>query len=109
MRLPEVVHARVQALILIGPPIFATSLAGMLVGLARKLKVEPDAPALDFVVLLSIGGACAIALGVFLVGAARVRRGAHTHFPRLWRAIPWTAAGGFLFGLITAGVHALVK
>jgi hypothetical protein len=96
-------------MLVIGPPAFAAPLGGMLVGLARKLTVEPDAPALDFVVLLSIAGVCALPLAIFLVCAARVRRGAHTYFPRLWRAVPWTAAGGFLFGLIAAGVHALTK
>jgi hypothetical protein len=30
-------------------------------------------------------------------------------FPRLWRAVPWTAVGGFLLGLIAAGAHALSK
>ena len=109
VRLPEIVHARVQTLLLCGPPAFAVTLAGMLVGVARKFAVEPAAPLSDFIVLFSIAGVSAGALVVYLVGAARVRRGVHTYSPRLWRAVPWTAAGGFLFGLIAAGVHALSK
>jgi hypothetical protein len=51
----------------------------------------------------------AVALAILLVGARRVRRGARTDLPRLWRIVPWTAAGGFVLGLVMAGVHALTK
>jgi hypothetical protein len=85
------------------------ALAGMLVGLVLKLAREPDAPASDFIVLGSIAGVSAVALALFLIGAARVRRGAHSYFPRLWRIVPWTAAGGVVVGLVAAGAHALAK
>jgi hypothetical protein len=95
--------------VVVGPPAFGAILAGMLVGVVRKLAREPQAPATDFVVLLSIAGVSAVALAFYLVGAARVRRGGQTPLPRLWRAIPWTATGGFLLGLLVAGAHALSK
>ena len=110
MHLPPIVHSRVQTLLLIGPPAFGVTLGGTLVGFVRKLTTEADAPFVpDFVVLLSIEGISAIALAAFLIGATRVRHGAHTYFPGLWRLVPWTAAGGFVFGLIAAGAHALLK
>ncbi len=96
-------------LIILGPPAFGATVAGVLVGVARKLAVERQAPATDFVVLFSIASVAAIALAAFLTGAARVRRGAHSPFPRLWRSVPWTAAGGFALGLVAAGTHALLK
>jgi len=103
------VPARVQALLLLGPPACGAILAGTFVGAARKVAREPLAPATDFIVLGSIAGVAAVALAFLLVGARRVRRGAVADVPRLWRIVPWTAAGGFVFGLVTAGVHALTK
>jgi hypothetical protein len=93
----------------VGPPVLGAILAGVLVGVARKVAREPQAPVTDFVVLLSIAGASAIGLARYFAGVARVRRGSPTPFPRLWRALPWTAMGGFLVGLIAAGAHALSK
>jgi hypothetical protein len=90
-------------------PVCGAILAGVLVGVARKLVREPQAPATDFIVLGSIAGVSVVALAFLLVSAARLRHGAHTHSPRLWRIVPWTAAGGFVVGLVVAGVHALTK
>jgi len=107
VRLPAVVHGRVQTLLLLGPPAFGVALGGALVGLVRLLAGEPEPDSHAFVVTLSIAGVAAAALAFFLIGAVRVRRGAHTYFPRLWRSVPWTAAGGLLFGLVAAGIRAL--
>jgi hypothetical protein len=86
-------------LLLIAPPFLGATLAGVLVGIARKLAREPQAPVTDFIVLGSIAAISAALLALCLFRAARARL----------RAAPWTAAGGAILGLIAAGAHALLK
>ena len=106
---PDYPPARFQALLSAGPPVLGANLACMLVAVAHNLVREPRGPALELIALLTMAGASAVGIAVSRAGAGPVGPGGPARYPRLWRAAPWTAAGGFLLGLIAAGAHALSK
>lgn len=100
MKVPASLHTRIEVLLLLSPPLLGVVLGGVVAQLVVAPRFGGDEG--DVQTGLALGGVAIGVLGAICVQSLRVWRGAHTDFPRLFRAAPVSALLFFFVGLALA-------